>query len=59
MVAAAPGAVMVVRESDALEPMLRDMLRYSTNLTAEVVGAAGQRRRGGRRRTASRPRPRR
>ena len=29
---------MAVRESEALEPMLRDMLRYSTNLTAEAVG---------------------
>lgn len=38
VVAAADGRVMAVRESEALEPMLRDMLRYSTNLTAEVVG---------------------
>ena len=46
VVAAAPGAVMVVRESDALEPMLRDMLRYSTNLTAEVAGLRASQARG-------------
>ncbi|HET9068038.1 MAG TPA: D-alanyl-D-alanine carboxypeptidase/D-alanyl-D-alanine-endopeptidase [Amaricoccus sp.] len=38
VVPAAKGAVMALRESDPLAPMLRDMLRYSTNLTAEVVG---------------------
>lgn len=37
------GAALVVHDSPALESMLRDMLRYSTNLTAEVVGLrAGQ-----------------
>ena len=36
--AAGPGAVLVERESDGLDAVLRGMLRYSTNLTAEVVG---------------------
>ena len=40
-----PGGLEVVRhESEPLEDVLRDMLRHSTNLTAEVVGltASGQ-----------------
>ncbi len=32
------GEVLHVRESDRLEPILHDMLKYSTNLTAEVTG---------------------
>lgn len=36
--AAGSGAVLVERESDRLDAVLRGMLRYSTNLTAEVVG---------------------
>ncbi|APE44628.1 D-alanyl-D-alanine carboxypeptidase/D-alanyl-D-alanine-endopeptidase [Sulfitobacter alexandrii] len=31
---------LVSRKSDALRPILEDMLRYSTNLTAEMVGIA-------------------
>jgi D-alanyl-D-alanine carboxypeptidase/D-alanyl-D-alanine-endopeptidase (penicillin-binding protein 4) len=43
VVTEAPGTVLALRESDALEQMVRDMLRYSTNLTAEAVGLrAGQ-----------------
>jgi D-alanyl-D-alanine carboxypeptidase/D-alanyl-D-alanine-endopeptidase (penicillin-binding protein 4) len=38
VVPVAAGALVAVRESERLEPMLRDMLRYSTNLTAEVAG---------------------
>lgn len=39
----AAGAALVIHDSPPLEPVLREMLRYSTNLTAEVVGlAAGQ-----------------
>ena len=60
VVAAAPGAVLALRESDAAGARCcADMLRYSTNLTAEVVGlraGAGAR---ARRRTGSRPRRRR
>jgi D-alanyl-D-alanine carboxypeptidase/D-alanyl-D-alanine-endopeptidase (penicillin-binding protein 4) len=41
--AAAPGAVMTLRDGPRLEAMLHGMLKYSTNLTAEVVGLrAGQ-----------------
>ncbi len=32
------GTVIVERGSDTLRPILRDMLKYSNNLTAEVVG---------------------
>ena len=40
---AAPGAAMALHESPALEAMVRDMLKYSTNLTAETIGLrAGQ-----------------
>ena len=38
--------VLAVRESPPLGPMLRDMLRYSTNLTAEVVGLRASQARG-------------
>lgn len=44
-VTAAPvaGATLARRESQPLGPMLVDMLRFSTNLTAEVVGLAATR----------------
>jgi D-alanyl-D-alanine carboxypeptidase/D-alanyl-D-alanine-endopeptidase (penicillin-binding protein 4) len=46
--AAPEGApALAVRTSQALGPMLRDMLDYSTNLTAEVVGLAAARAGGG------------
>ncbi len=32
------GRVLVTRQSDMLREILRDMLKYSTNLTAELVG---------------------
>jgi D-alanyl-D-alanine carboxypeptidase/D-alanyl-D-alanine-endopeptidase (penicillin-binding protein 4) len=35
---AAGGAVLALHDSRPLEPMMRDMLFYSTNLTAEVAG---------------------
>ena len=39
VVAAAPkGSVLAEMVSDSLGPVMRDMLKYSTNLTAEVVG---------------------
>lgn len=42
--AADPGGVtLAARDSQPLEPMLRDLLRYSTNLTAEVVGLSASR----------------
>lgn len=42
-----PGAVELVRqESEPLQDVLRDMLKFSTNLTAEVVGMAASARRG-------------
>ncbi|MBP7243254.1 D-alanyl-D-alanine carboxypeptidase/D-alanyl-D-alanine-endopeptidase [Amaricoccus sp.] len=41
------GETLVRRESQPLGPMLVDMLRYSTNLTAEVVGLAATRAGGG------------
>ena len=48
MQAAPGGSVLVSHKSEALETVLRDMLRYSTNLTAEMVGlAATSRRQGG------------
>jgi serine-type D-Ala-D-Ala carboxypeptidase/endopeptidase (penicillin-binding protein 4) len=37
------GTVLVDNQSDALDAMLRDMLRFSTNLTAEVMGLASTR----------------
>jgi serine-type D-Ala-D-Ala carboxypeptidase/endopeptidase (penicillin-binding protein 4) len=40
------GTVIVRRQSDALPVILRDMLRYSTNLTAEMVGLASSQARG-------------
>jgi D-alanyl-D-alanine carboxypeptidase/D-alanyl-D-alanine-endopeptidase (penicillin-binding protein 4) len=43
VVAAAAGTPLALRESPDLATMVRDMLRYSTNLTAEVIGLrAGQ-----------------
>jgi serine-type D-Ala-D-Ala carboxypeptidase/endopeptidase (penicillin-binding protein 4) len=38
MAAAGSGALMAVRQGPPLDAMLRDMLNYSTNLTAEIVG---------------------
>lgn len=40
------GSVMAQVQSPPLEIILRDMLKYSTNLTAEVVGLAASRARG-------------
>ena len=34
------GRLLALSESEKLTPMLRDMLKYSTNLTAEAVGLA-------------------
>ena len=34
------GAVLIENRSDSLDVVLRDMLKFSTNLTAEVVGLA-------------------
>ncbi len=46
-VTAAPQAgVLALHESQPLEQMLRDMLLYSTNLTAEVVGLRASQARG-------------
>ncbi len=40
---AAPGAVIAINDSPPLEAILRGMLKYSTNLTAEAIGLrAGQ-----------------
>ncbi len=44
---ATPGADVAVHTSPALEPLLRDMLFYSTNLTAEAVGLRASQTRGG------------
>ena len=41
------GSVIVRRQSAPLPEILRDMLRYSTNLTAEMVGLAASQARGG------------
>lgn len=41
------GSVLVRRLSAPLPDILRDMLRYSTNLTAEMVGLAATQARGG------------
>ncbi len=41
--AAPEGAVFARRASPPLEPMMRDLLRYSTNLTAEVAGLTASR----------------
>jgi len=44
---AAPAARMLARrESERLEPMMRGMLHYSTNLTAEAAGLAASQRAG-------------
>ncbi|HEY0213246.1 MAG TPA: D-alanyl-D-alanine carboxypeptidase/D-alanyl-D-alanine-endopeptidase [Paenirhodobacter sp.] len=40
------GTVLVERGSDPLPTLLRDMLKYSTNLTAETVGMTATLRRG-------------
>ncbi|MET4101187.1 D-alanyl-D-alanine carboxypeptidase/D-alanyl-D-alanine-endopeptidase (penicillin-binding protein 4) [Roseovarius sp. MBR-78] len=42
------GATLVTHESAALADILRDMLRYSTNITAEMVGMAASAKRRGR-----------
>jgi D-alanyl-D-alanine carboxypeptidase/D-alanyl-D-alanine-endopeptidase (penicillin-binding protein 4) len=41
------GSVLVSHKSEALAPILREMLRHSTNLTAEMVGLAASARRQG------------
>jgi D-alanyl-D-alanine carboxypeptidase/D-alanyl-D-alanine-endopeptidase (penicillin-binding protein 4) len=46
VVARAGGTVRAVGDSPALDRMLRDMLRYSTNLTAEAVGLRASQARG-------------
>ncbi|MGJ8617781.1 MAG: D-alanyl-D-alanine carboxypeptidase/D-alanyl-D-alanine endopeptidase [Sulfitobacter sp.] len=43
-----PGEVVVTRVSDDLRRILKDMLKYSTNLTAEMVGLAATQKRIGR-----------
>ncbi|MDP2064329.1 MAG: D-alanyl-D-alanine carboxypeptidase/D-alanyl-D-alanine-endopeptidase [Phaeovulum sp.] len=40
------GAVLVQHESEELSAMLRDMLRYSTNIIAEAVGMSASGKRG-------------
>ncbi|WP_171101253.1 D-alanyl-D-alanine carboxypeptidase/D-alanyl-D-alanine-endopeptidase [Ruegeria sp. HKCCD7255] len=40
------GKVLVVHQSDPLESILRGMLKYSTNITAEMVGMAASIKRG-------------
>lgn len=40
------GTVLVVHQSDPLDSILRGMLKYSTNITAEMVGLAASRARG-------------
>ena len=48
MMSQAPsGSVLVSHRSEALAPILRDMLRHSTNLTAEMVGMTASARRQG------------
>ena len=41
------GDVLVTQASDPLSPLLRAMMKYSTNLTAEAVGIAASARLGG------------
>jgi D-alanyl-D-alanine carboxypeptidase/D-alanyl-D-alanine-endopeptidase (penicillin-binding protein 4) len=48
VVAEAAGAPLALRESPPLDRMLQDMLRYSTNLTAEVLGLRAAQARGAR-----------
>jgi len=40
------GTVLVVHQSDPLDSILRGMLKYSTNITAEMVGLAASKARG-------------
>ncbi|MFU8836506.1 MAG: D-alanyl-D-alanine carboxypeptidase/D-alanyl-D-alanine-endopeptidase [Roseovarius sp.] len=47
MTAAPSGSVLASHFSDPLVPLLREMLRYSTNITAEMVGLAASARRLG------------
>nr|WP_132950685.1 D-alanyl-D-alanine carboxypeptidase/D-alanyl-D-alanine-endopeptidase [Rhodovulum bhavnagarense] len=42
-----PGFVLARHQSDPLSTILRDMLKYSTNLTAETVGLSATMARGG------------
>ena len=42
----ADGAALAISDSPALEPLLRDMLRYSTNITAEAIGLRASQARG-------------
>ncbi len=44
--AAPGGTVLVERASEALPVILRDMMKYSTNMTAEAAGMAASARRG-------------
>lgn len=46
--AVAPGAVLAEVRSSTLSTVLREMLRYSTNLTAECVGLAASQVKAGR-----------
>lgn len=48
MRAAPQGAALVTHQSEPLDSVLREMLRYSTNLTAEMMGLAASARRLGR-----------
>lgn len=41
------GTVLITHESDTLRDILRDMLKYSTNLTAELVGMSATQARSG------------
>ncbi|WP_343082287.1 D-alanyl-D-alanine carboxypeptidase/D-alanyl-D-alanine endopeptidase [Ostreiculturibacter nitratireducens] len=41
------GTVIVEHNSDSLRPLLTEMMRYSTNITAEAVGMTASARRGG------------
>lgn len=48
-----PGQLLVQHQSDEMAPILRDMLKFSTNLTAEAVGMSASSVRGGRPRSLS------
>ncbi len=48
LTATAPKGTVLVRQSSAdLASILKDMLRFSTNMTAEIIGLAASRARGG------------
>ena len=46
MMAAPKGQVLASHQSASLKDLLRGMLRYSTNITAEMIGLSATRRRG-------------